>query len=259
MFGNNDRLLKFFQIANIVFSAIIGAALVAYGIVYAVITESPIAIIFIIGGLVIGFMSWTLVMMLLYIVRDLKFIRNKLYDVENKGHLKQLEMDPYTYNTGMYPYPPYGQVPPYASNAPYGGYGNAPVPPAYGRPAQSAPVRPAPVQPAPAPVQPEPAPVQPAPAPVQPEPAPVQPAPAPVQPAPAPVQPEPAPVQPAPAQPAAPRTYGPSVLTRLTKEDIEKLSEKKKKELKYLNDLLAKGKISASQYNTEIANMLKED
>ena len=201
MFGNNDRLLKFFQVVNIVLSAIIGAALVAYGIVYAVLAESPIAVIFIVGGVVIGFMSWVFGMMLLYIVRDLKFIRNKLYDVGNKGHLKKLEMDPYTYNAGMYPYPPYAR-PPYSANVPYGGYGNAPVRPEYGRP----------VPPAPASVN-----------------------------------------------PAAPRANGSSVLKRLTKEEIEKLSESKKKELKYVNELLAKGKISATQYNAEIANILKED
>lgn len=95
MFGINDRSLKIMYGVGAAVCIFFGLCGIAGGIVIFVAMESAIGVIPLIFGPLMAALLWLVITLRLAEIRDIKFIRNKLYGLDNDEFIR-FTRDPYS-------------------------------------------------------------------------------------------------------------------------------------------------------------------
>ena len=85
MFGVNDRSLKIMYGVGVAVCIIFGLCGIAGGIVVFIVTETVFGVFPLVFGPLMAALLWLVITLRLAEMRDIKFIRNKLYGLDNDG------------------------------------------------------------------------------------------------------------------------------------------------------------------------------
>lgn len=85
MFKKNDLILKIADVVLYAVAALTIIGCIVWGIIYMWLGYVAYGVIILIGGIIGGLLEWLFFKTIICCMCDIKFIRNKLYDLDNKN------------------------------------------------------------------------------------------------------------------------------------------------------------------------------